>query len=284
MNQFFTYSLLQYKHSVVFGEFLNVGILFYFHDEKKFEFVSGNTQRLRSIYPDFDNVVFNNCIKSIYHRTETPIGALQNQELEPSINDYIKKYILGIDAAGLIFKEPAQVVNSYSDNKRIIEEYSNLLLPGRNLNKGVSERHNEKYIISKYTNFLHEVDPVVSQLLERDKEVKTKNIKLNFEAFWENGTKNHVKPLSFDLLKPQAIQEKAVTYAGYLSHLNDYAKEHNTRFDFLISKPQSKELKKEYENALDILSSSKTNKKIVTEEELPKYSEQTIDALIHHNI
>jgi hypothetical protein len=51
MNKSIIYSILQYKHSLALGEILNVGILFYFPEEKQFEFALGDASRLKAIYP-----------------------------------------------------------------------------------------------------------------------------------------------------------------------------------------------------------------------------------------
>jgi hypothetical protein len=59
MSNYFTYSVLQYKHSLALGEILNVGILFYFPDDGCFEFINGDGSRVKSVYPDFDNSLFN---------------------------------------------------------------------------------------------------------------------------------------------------------------------------------------------------------------------------------
>ena len=98
---------------------------------------------------------------------------------------------------------------------------------------------------------------------------------------WSNKKhRRYVKPISFDLSNEQAIQEKAITHFGYLTQLIEYTKKHDIQFDFLLAKPQNRALKSAFENALDILDSVPTAKRLVRENELKVYSEETLEELL----
>ena len=62
MNKVLTYSILQYKHSLLLGEAINIGVLFYFPEENHLEFAYGTSTRARAIYEDFDTTLFNSLI------------------------------------------------------------------------------------------------------------------------------------------------------------------------------------------------------------------------------
>lgn len=281
MNNYFTYILLQYKHSLSLGEVLNVGILFYFEDENRFEFVTGTGTRAKSIYPDFDVALFNAYQKAISEKVKKQVDLFYNEENRKDIAAYIHSHILARDAAGLVFGEPKQVKNVWNDSRTAIEEYSKLLLPGIITAKPIVIRHNESFIIKKYTHYIFDKHSELEDKIAKNEVVKTKHLTLKFDLSWQNKTRNLVKPISFDLTDTQSIQSKAATYLGYLTQLEEYSKIHKTRFDFLIAKPQDNSLKREYENALDILDWFKgTPKELVTEDKWEKYSEQTIDALL----
>jgi len=281
MNNFITYSVLQYKHSLVLGEVLNVGVLFYFHDENKFEFVSGNSQRLKAVYPGFDVALFNTYHRVIEEKIKGSVDLFYSSESHQDISTYIHRHILAKDAAGLVFDTPKQVKNVWDDHKTAVEEYSKILLPGIHTVRPVIVRHNESFILKRYTHYILDRHKELEEKIVRNQQVKTKHLSLKFEVAWKKGTRNLVKPLSFDLTDVQGIQTKAATYLGYLTTLEDYAKKHNTRFDFLIARPQNVDLKSEYENALDLLDwAKKTPKKLVTEDKWAKYSEETVEALL----
>lgn len=54
-KQTFKYSLLRYRHSYFLAEEVNIGILFFFREEGKLEFLYPNRlQRISRLYPDFN--------------------------------------------------------------------------------------------------------------------------------------------------------------------------------------------------------------------------------------
>jgi hypothetical protein len=283
MNNYFTYILLQYKHSLSLGEVLNVGILFYFEDENRFEFVTGTGTRAKSIYPDFDVALFNAYQKAISEKVKKQVDLFYNEENRKDIAAYIHSHILARDAAGLVFGEPKQIKNVWNNSRIAVEEYSKLLLPGIITSKPTVIRHNESFILKKYTHYIFDKHRELEEKIAKNEVVKTKHLTLKFDLSWRNKTRNLVKPISFDLTDTQSIQSKAATYLGYLTQLEDYSKINKTRFDFLIAKPQDNSLKRDYENAIDILDWFKgTPKILVTEDKWEKYTEDTIDALLNH--
>src|ERR1035437_8388407 len=106
MSNYFTSSVLQYKHSLVLGEVLNVSMLFYFHEENRFEFVKGDGYRAKAIYPDFDNSLFNGYIRNITTRVKDHVDLFNLKSDKPDFASYIHQFIFAEDAAGLVFSNP----------------------------------------------------------------------------------------------------------------------------------------------------------------------------------
>ena len=121
--------MLEYKHSLGLGESLNVGILFYFPEENIFEFVNGDGFRAKTIYPDFNISLFNAYLKVINSKVKHLLVLLNEKPVDSDFAKFIHNYILAVDASGLIFREPVQVKNIFSDRKTVVNEFSNLLLP-----------------------------------------------------------------------------------------------------------------------------------------------------------
>lgn len=284
----FTYSILQYRHSLVLGEAINVGILFQFPSEEKVEFVAGNAYRLKAIYPDFDHSIYNYLIKSIEKKLKEESSSLFRPFNNISdFKKYINGSILSEDASALQFLDPINVLGRKAISlENTIEEFSRLLLPGIVTKKPEIAKHNEQFLIKRYTSYIFEHHKELEKKLIKNKVIKTKlnnsNIELKFDLAWKNNTTNLVRPISFDLAEEKTIQEKSLLNYGYLNALKDYATTHNYRFDFIVSKPQSRELYKSYENALGLLELSDTPKRIVTERTLKEYSEETIEELLKH--
>jgi len=75
-------------------------------------------------------------------------------------------------------------------------------------------------------------------------------------------------------------QGKAAVFHSYITDLNEYADVNQSRFDFLVSKPQNMQLNSAYENALDFLDSLKAPKYLITEDKLEAYSQNILSELI----
>lgn len=277
MNDFFTYSVLQYKHSLALGEILNVGILFYFPDENKLEFVEGGSHRVKAIYPDFDNSLFNSYQKSILSNIKKRVDLFSESPQHAAFSSYIHKFILAQDAAGLIFREPVTVRNVFRSKEKAIEEYSKLLLPGLNVEKPTIFRHNEQFIIKQFNGYVLGKDSNINEKIKKNEIVKLKSSTVKFEYVLNN---KYIKPLSFDLTDVNSIQNKSAVIHSQLIQLKDYEKVNKVRFDLLIAKPQELNLENEYNNALDLIDSVSTKHKLITQENWLDYFKNTLNQLV----
>lgn len=280
------YSILQYKHSLILRESINIGILFSFPEENKLYFVKGNIQRVKSLYPNFDSSIFNIISKTIITKVYSQAndyGLFAKNifyvgETTESLREYINNHILTEDSTSLQFSDPFTASNHFDSKEKAIESFSNLLLPDLEVKKEIP-RHNELYIQKRFLENLVKKNINPEHRISRNKEIAEKGITLNFELSWKNGITHLIKPISFDLKDGKEIQTKSVTYFGYLDLLNEYAKRNGYKFDLLIGKPQDDNLNNYYENAIEILSSSPAPKEIVTEDNLLEYSEKTAEVL-----
>jgi hypothetical protein len=124
----FTYSVLQYRHSLLLCEAINAAVLFHFPAADRVEFVAGDARRVRAIYPDFDQAVYDHIIKSI--ETKCKDGARPADG-----NTNLRSFIGGVlpeDATVLQFQEPTSVTGRESDRldvDKTVAEFSRLLLP-----------------------------------------------------------------------------------------------------------------------------------------------------------
>lgn len=279
MSNYFTYSILQYKHNLVLGESLNVGILFYFPEDHFFEFVSGDGYRAKAIYPDFDNSIFHSYLKAITTKVKKHVDLFNEKPVGSDFAKYIHKNILAEDAAGLIFREPVNVKNVFSDRINAIDEYSKLLLPGIDIEKPSIIKHNENYILKIFNGYLFSKDKSLENKFKKNETLKTKNFTIKFDLSWQKNIPKYIKPISFDFTDEISIQTKAAVYNSYILDLADYASSKESWFDFLITKPQSGNLIRPYENALDYLNNIKAPKKLITEDQLEVYSQNVLSEI-----
>jgi hypothetical protein len=278
MNNRFTYSVLQYKHNLILGEVLNVGILFYFQSENKFEFVKGDGYRAKAIYSNFDNTVFNTYLKTIINKVKNHVDLFNERIDKSDFSKYIHQHILSEDAAGLIFRDPVTITTGSTDINQIIEEYSKLLLPGIDTERPTIIKHNETFILRKFTGYIFEKHKDFEKKFKKNEVIKTNHFTIKFDLSWKKESVNFIKPLSFDLSDELTIQHKAAVIYSQLIELADYAKTKSSRFDILIAKPQSG-FNREFANALDLIDSVKAPKRLITEDKWLNYTQETINAL-----
>lgn len=282
MNKHFTYSILQYRHSLITREAINVGVLFAFFEENKIEFTFGNAHRVRSIYLDFDPSIFNASLKYIQDKLKSESDNLlfNDLDLKHNFSSFINGKLLNEDSTALKFTEPINAV-AISDKQTTINRYTKLLLNGIDTRKEEVVRHNEAFLLRKYTGYLFGKDKLIEKKVVRNVPIHYNNVNIKFDLSWQNGTTNLVKPISFDLKELHDIQNKSAQYFGYFTLLSDYAAEQNCRFDLLVAKPRGgKKLVSEYRKAIDTLKKIDANKRIIEEDELKTYSEETREYLL----
>ncbi|MGE5382263.1 MAG: DUF3037 domain-containing protein [Omnitrophica WOR_2 bacterium] len=279
MTEHFIYSTLQYKHSLALGEILNVGILFYFPNEDHFEFVDGESSRVKSVYPDFDNVIFNAYLRAIKEKVIKKIDLFKEQPIISDFKVFINKNILTDEPSGFVFKEPVQVKNVFSSIQQAIDEYSQLLLPGVNIQKPLITKHSDHFILKQFNGFLLQGDKNIDKKLMKNEEVDTDYYKIKFELAWDNNFRNLIKPISFDLVESNAIINKAYQTHGLFSALKSANHQKQLRFNFLISKPQEKKLINQYNIGIKYINQVDFKKDLYFEDEWKDYSNSVISAL-----
>jgi len=287
MNKTFTYSILQYKHSFLLREAVNVGIIFYFPNEDKFQFVAGNHHRVKSIYPDFDYVIYNRIIRRIKNRLKSYFDIFEQQTNKTkSFKEYLNTNILAEDATALQFTEPLVSVDTFNDINHTVKTFSELLLPGIITENVIENKHNEQFLLKTYLGYILQKDNQAENKISKNKIIKYGGLVLNFDYYWKlrqrkakNKTTNLVKPVSFDLKETSEIQRKSVEYFGYLELLKPYADRNDIRFDLLVAKPQDENLLSRYEEGIRRIRKAKSAKRIITEQELLGYSEETAQNL-----
>lgn len=282
MSKQLIYSILQYKHSPVLGEAINVGVLFYFPDNKrKLYFHITDATRIKPIYRDFDARYFNSILKLIRNNVEQYSDDLYAAKLlNDNFKDFIHTYLLKNDDSALQFSELYSVVNLYSDVKKAVNEFSNLLLP-LTLKKEIQTiKHNESFIIRKFKTRLFSQHKELEEKVTKNYVVKTEELNFKFEFAWQNGSLNLVQPLSFDLQDSQSIQRKTAEYCSYLSWLNKYTKDHNCRIDLLLAKPQEGGLQNTYNNSVKLLNAVDSNKRVIPFDDIDTYTDSAAEYLL----
>ena len=124
--------------------------------------------------------------------------------------------------------------------------------------------------------------PEISEYLKTDIVLlENKSVKLKTDFYWQNGTTNFVKGITFDLSKADEIIKKSLLIGNQLNYLSDKIINLNARVDLLLAKPSNEKLTSTYLEAIDILNNSSANISI-TSDDYFNYAEKVIDEIEIH--
>jgi hypothetical protein len=282
MNKQLYYSILQYKHSPILGEAINVGILFFFPEEQtKLFFQMADSTRLRPIYENFDTKYFNSVLKIIQKNVQTFAEKLFAQGVTVNhFEEYIHTYLLKEDDTVLQFSTLFSALNVFPNSEKTVEEYTKLLLPLSVKTEPQNSKRDDRLIINKVKTVLSGYNKSYSERVEKDVVVEVGIGPIKFDIAWKDETRNLIHPISFDLQESLSIQKKTAEYCGYLNWLDAYTKANNSRIDILLGEPQDARLRKDYLQAIDLLNdSTTTRKKIIPFNEIEQYAEEVAKAV-----
>lgn len=283
MSQRFTYSILQYKHSQILNETVNIGILFFFPESKDFYFTKGDTSRVKCIYQDIDSTLIDRALSSIYKKVEAnkefDTNSLFRSDLFPK--DFSNKLteLLIPDSSSIQFSKPYTAALNYTEYKSVAQKFSDLLLPKIDKNLDHSTLR-EPYIIKRFVEKIKSRNIVVDAHLRRDHVVRDQGVEVKFDVSWKNGATHLLRPISFDLKKREEITIKSANNFGRLTLLGDAAKFYDYTFDLLLIKPRNEQFLEAYDDAKKILNKINAPKSIIEEENVDAYADEAANTLI----
>ncbi len=283
----YIYSILKYQHSVLLGESLNIGVLIYFPSEDRIVFrYSKRLGRIKAIY----DVISERTIKHYLSQIESSINTFDPCELplfRIDKNNYfdlfVEKNILPRDGSALQFSPSKYASFSTRSIEETIESLTNRFIleihKGPNTGQSFKESQLSKRFYGYLSNLNFEKINSSNEKFYKDyKVVNETGNEFNFEYAWQNGTLNLLKDISFDLKDSRGLADKAYKNFGLFTDLKNEAVENNFRYDLLISKPSSKDLYREFDHAVNLLSTLE-KVKIIFEDEIENYSIKAIEAL-----
>ena len=281
----YTYSLLQYHHSLVLEEVLNVGVLVYYHQSQKLYFLHPNRlTRLRFAYPGLPEKtiraycnLFEERAAKLYESPEL----FSRYNMEQSFAGFVNDELLPTDSSGLQFSNPKKALlpegrSIEAANNQLYNRYFGFFETD---NDG-SIRVDESVLLDRYNKLFKELSGGKGKneqhKIWKDYTIHTTaDTEIVFDFAWKSETLNLVKPVSFDLKHKVSIEKKAVYNYGRFKLLEAEADKNNYRFDLLLAKPRLKELFKAYDEAIRLLEEPKH---INLVEDLKAYTEATVKA------
>ena len=271
MNKIFKYTLLKYRPSSVLDEQVNVGILFVFFEDNKALFLFPKSlARLSALYPDIDLHDIKRYLTAFQKRANKISD--KNLFVAATSDNLIEKEFLVADANSFFFSDfKVGVYESIEKtvahvNAQYFAYYGDVL---------ETDKKDDDYLVRRFTEGVKQFDKL--PFYKKNVLLSNGRVTANFDIAWQNGTTNYAKAMSFDYVKSDSIQRKAVQWFGEIVQLSINTYLDDKRFDFWVAEPSDKKLFKPFEKALDILNSIPQNKRIITEKDLNSYIEEAIE-------
>ncbi len=115
-----------------------------------------------------------------------------------------------------------------------------------------------------------------------EKKIETKDYQYDFRYAWKNNIWHLYEPVSFDLVDPGSIREKANKWLGRGVALHDAQEEFEIHF--LLGEPRGDETGKAFENAIHLLGKIPGQKQLVRENELERFAERVAEEIGSHDL
>lgn len=273
------YSILKYKQGLILGESLNAGILFFDPKSHHFSFEVGDLKRIAKAYPEISVNFLNQFISTLENNIKRLGGGNIFQLQEDKLENFIAKELFYSDAAGLSFESVERIpISENSDSSKTKDYLKELYLVGQGVLQDQRKKRNEEFILSEVNKILKSKAPSLTNRIERNKTITTPLIQFTFDFFWKSKEDHLVKALAFDLENGILIQNKALQIYGALEQLKSAFLEDSQRYkvDLLLSKPLEKSNFKEFDKALEIISSVNVPVNISLEKDWNRYTDNII--------
>jgi hypothetical protein len=284
MNTTFSYCVLKYRHSILLNEILNVGLLFYFPNEKRIYFsYPSRLNRISHLYENINigtiksvQLIFTNQCSILNKEWDFDANSLFKNvvDFERPFKSIIHDYFLVEDASSLYFEEVKTGVNI--GVKEIISYYEKEYFSCYEDTIHNPNKKDEKYIEHKLkTNLRNSLRNNSFNIndIEIDKNIKAGLISERFKYGWKNGGDKLITLIGFDLLEADTIKNKALSWYGKFSFLKQFANDRDINFHILTSKPSKKGLLSAYHDAINIIKQSDAPTEFYADNQIEEYSD-----------
>lgn len=278
MKTAYSFVILRYMHDIMTGEFVNVGIALYAPEVR---YIGGrcNTRygRVSGMFHEVDGDSFRSLIRYIegrleklgnQYRTELPFSKAPADILE------IVRGILPPDdsslqwseAGGGLTEDPAKTLEDIF--KRFVMRYDTRLQ---------QQTRDDNDIWRVFKKEL-EATKALSHLAP--KRIVSNNYEYEFQHSWKNQNWHVYEPVSFDLLEPERIVDKAHRWVGRITSLRDSSDKF--KLHMLLGEPSLDKHRSVFTKAENILNKIPGDKEFIREHNAKEFSEALATEILAH--
>lgn len=277
MKTTYSYVSLRYVHDVVTGEFANIGVVLYAPDERLLEArFTTSYERLNAIFLKIDNAHFRALMRYLTNRFEEIGEDLQNSlDLLPvgGIAQLVRQ-VLPPDDSSLQWSE---VGGGFTEDAEETLRQLFARLVERYVRESELPSRTDDEIARPFKAALERRH--VAQKL-RQKKIEARDYQYEFAFGWQNSVWHVYEPVSFDLMNPGSIIEKANTWLGRGTALQDSREKF--KLHLLLGEPRQPGTSKAFEHARHLLARIPGHPELVREDRLSEFADDVAERVSQH--
>lgn len=275
----YTYTVLRYVHDVGTGEFANVGVVLASPTARFADAMLRPTYgRLSKMFPGMDGDHFRRVIRHLQSRfdeistrlrEEIDLDAMPGSALELAcrvIAPDDSSFQWSPMGSGLSTDLSATLESIY---QRMVECYSE---------KSKVESRSDEEVWRTFKKGFEE-KKVLSRL--HPKTISVSDDEVAFTHAWKNHQWHCLETVSFDLMQPQSIKDKAHSWLGRMTSIRDA--QEKFRIYYLVGQPHNESSERAFEQALNVLHKTPVPHEIVREHEAASFAETMAGQIAAHD-
>jgi len=279
MKQAYTFNILRFICDPLTQEFVNVGIVIFFPEERRI--VSRCIQHYSRISKMFgmsvDGPRLRQTLKFIQDRINS-LGDEFNSSLHFEKDIQVERFlarVLPVDDSALQFHPGGAGISSDVDVtiERLfytyVDRYSSVPTETKREDEDV------------WRTFKGEFERKQIIKCFEPKRITAQDFEYEFQHSWKNGRWNVLEPLSFDLLTADSILDKANRWVGRATGLQD--SHEDFKLYLLLGAPTETRLRDAYHKAANLLNKMPVKHDFVKEDEAASFAATFADEIAHHN-
>jgi len=269
---------LRYVHDVVTGEFANIGVVVYSPAQRALRArFTTSYERLNAIFLKIDHAHFRAMIRYLGNRFEEMAAELRDAlQLTPvtGLTDLVQK-VLPRDDSSLQWSE---VSGGFTGNLEQTTKELYARLVERYERTTEQQSRSDEDIARPFKTRLEQknLTPKVCE-----KKITAKDYGYEFQFAWKNSVWHLYEPVSFDLMNPKSIIEKANTWLGRGVALRD--SDERFKLYLLLGEPTQPDTRKAFEHAQHLLEKIPGEKKLIREKEIDAFTEKVAADIEQHD-
>lgn len=259
----FQYVIVRYVHDLSAGEFVNVGVILWDLDAGRVRYeLNPRYGRIASFFPGLDGAAYRSHLGIVEEGLAAVVrGQAQGDLFEQaeSFEQLLERTLR--DDASCIQRSSVRFGVSLDLDAELRTLFEELVTQyDREVE---SSRRDERELWTAFESRLAEVG--ASSLISRRHTLQAPDYDYRFSGSWRNGALNVIEPVSFDLVQPGSIVDKAHSWAGRLLTLS---RSNEFLFTALVAPPSTESAAEAYGRACGILRNAPACRRLVEPHEL----------------